>query len=148
MNAALLPKLLFVMCAMSAALASGPTNDAALTAALLGTWEVLLSPATPPYGEVTYASDGGFSGYNTAIVQHPDGSVDTKKIRMHGRWRIKDGVLVITALDSEPTGLTSPTPAKRYLIRSITPGEARFKDESTGSELYRRRKGQRVGVTV
>jgi hypothetical protein len=148
MKSTRLVTLLLVMSAANITSQADPINDASLTAALLGTWEVMQGPSAIPYGEVIYTNDGRLSGFNSASIQHGDGSVQTEKVKMRGQWSIKDDVLVITNLESDPVGHFPSVPLKRYLIRSITSDEAFFKDLSDGSNLYRRRKKRNAGLKV
>jgi hypothetical protein len=128
--------------------AAAPPDDAALSAALIGTWDVMTGPSAAPYGEVAYTADGRLHGFNTVVVQLADGSAETARVSMQGDWTIKDRVLVITNLHSEPVGRVPSISLKRYLIQSISADEAYFKDLSDGSALYRRRKGASNAVKV
>jgi hypothetical protein len=130
------------------AVAADPPNDATLVKALIGTWEVMEGPSAVPYGEVAYTADGHLHGFNTVVVQLTDGSSRTAKVNMQGDWTIKERVLVITNLRSDPVDRVPSVSLKRYLIQSITTDEAYFKDLSSGSSLYRRRKGASGGLKV
>jgi len=132
--------LLLITATIGIANAAGPPDDAALTAALIGAWEVMESPSAVPYGEVIYTADGHLHGFNTGVDWLPDGSTRKVKVKMRGDWAIKRGVLVITNLESDRVDLIPRVALKRYLIKSISTSEAHFKDLSDGASLYRRRK--------
>jgi hypothetical protein len=140
--------LLLITSTLGIAIAADAPDDAALTAALIGEWDVMTGPAAAPYGEVAYTTDGHLHGFNTVVVRLADGSVQTAKVKMQGDWTIKDRVLLITNLHSDPEGRVPSVSLKRYRIQSISAEEAYFKDLSNGSSLYRRRKGARSAVEV
>jgi len=55
--------LLLITATIGRAIAAGPPDDATLTTALLGAWEVMEGPSAAPYGEVIYTADGHLHGF-------------------------------------------------------------------------------------
>lgn len=138
--------LLLIAWTLDVSVAADPPDDATLIAGLIGTWDVMAGPSAAPYGEVAYTADGHLHGFNTVVTQFADGFSQRAKVNMKGDWTIKDRVLIITNLHSDPVDRVPSVSLKRYFIQSISGDEAYFKDLSNGKSLYRRRKSARGGA--
>ena len=136
--------LVVILCLAFAGIGSAQVaerSDAEITAALLGTWEELASPASNQVvGESTYAQDGTVTGYTTPTTPAPGADALPTRIRVQARWQVDRGVLVVDRYETEPAGILPRGYRLKYEIVSITSDEIVFRVLGSRQELYRRRK--------
>jgi putative cell wall-binding protein len=125
-----------------AASAAGDTqkSDASLAAGLIGKWKAPESRQSQKIlGEITYAPDGVATGYSTGMVPSLDGSPHAVRINLKARWKIENHILLVSDIETDPTGVIPQGTLLKYEIVSLSPTELVFKNLKDGAELYRRR---------
>ena len=132
---------MFIALALSAfAAGDTPKNDASLAAGLLGTWKAPENRHSPKIcGEITYTPDGMATGYSTALVPSTNGSPHAVRINLKARWKIENHILVLSDIESDPSGIMPKGTLLKYEIISLNATELVFKNLKDGAELYRHR---------